>query len=147
MAPITRSKDELARIVALLESDSYINAEALAYAVLKEAAEIVASRHLWAVRPAGHPVWWGPYWTLAQAEKAWETEIGPVIGAEGVGEVARVAPWPDDPTPPTRKGHPREVCTCGHPRWHHTTEGKRLYCGPKKAGCTCTGGFQERGNQ
>lgn len=140
MPSITRSKDELARIVALLESDTFDTEEQLAYAVLKEAAEIIAGRGMWMVRPSNAPVWWGPYWTLGQAEKAWETQVGPVAGGGGRGEVAWVSPWRDTPTPSSGTDL-QEKCLCGHPRWWHTTEGKRLYCGPKSAGCKCSGGF------
>ena len=133
---ITRSKEELARIVGLLESDQYDTAEALAYAVLKEAAEILTARHLWAVRPKGSPVWWGPYYTLTQAEKAWTTQVGPIAGGADGGELARIAPWREEALDTTIE-HARDVCTCGHVRGWHTTEGKRAYCGPKTLGCRC----------
>lgn len=138
---ITRSRDELARIVALLESDDYADAPALAYAVLKEAADIIADRHLFVLWSRTHPdVGWGPFYTEAQAEKAWRMEVGPVLGTEG-GTMLRVAPWPA--TPPKHEDkdyHPKAPCICGHPRWKHTNTGKRSYCGNRKDGCKC-GGF------
>ena len=138
MATLTRSKDEVARIVALLESDEYDNAEQLAYAVLKEATEVIAARGMWVVRPSNAPVWWGPYWTVTQAQKAWETQIGPLAGAGGRGEVGWVSPWPETP-PPQEESGMRERCACGHIRAYHTNVGKRPYCGNRKDGCKCAG--------
>jgi hypothetical protein len=138
--PLTRSKDELARIVALLESDVYDTEEQLAYAVLKEAADILADRHLIVVWSRSHPdVLWGPYYTEKQAETAW-ADIGPLLGAEG-GALLRVAPWPAVPAVYRDKDYyPLSVCICGHPRWKHTNSGKKNYCGSRKDGCKC-GGF------
>ena len=138
---ITRSKDELGRIVALLEDDTYPTAEALAYAVLKEAAEILAARHMFGVVSKTHPdLVWGPYFTEAQAEKGWRTDVGPVLGSAG-GTVLRMAPWP---AAHERAGFdvydPKAPCICGHPRWRHTNSGKRTYCGNRKDACRC-GGF------
>jgi hypothetical protein len=141
MSTLTRSKDELGRIVALLESDAYDTEEQLAFAVLKEAADILADRHLFAVWSRSHPdVLWGPYFTEAQAEKGWRMDVGPVLGAEG-GNVLRIAPWPATPAVHEDKDYyPLAVCMCGHPRWRHTNSGKRTYCGNRKDGCKC-GGF------
>lgn len=140
MPTLTRSKDELARIVALLEDDTYATAEALAYAVLKEAADIIADRHLFVLVASQYPhVAWGPYFTEAQAEKAWRMDIGPVLGTEG-GTGLRVAPWPAEPAKHEDKDfHPRSPCICGHPRWRHTNTGKRTWCGNRKDGCKCGG--------
>lgn len=139
MPTLTRSKDELARIVALLEDDTYPTAEALAYAVLKEAAEIIADRHLFAVWSRKYPdVLWGPAYTEKQAEGLW-LQVAPVLGAEG-GAVLRIAPWPAEPAAHEDKDfHPGAPCICGHPRWRHTNTGKRTYCGNRRDGCKCGG--------
>lgn len=140
MTTITRSKDELARIVALLESDTFPDETALAYAVLKEAAEILADRHLFVIWSRQYPdVLWGPTYTEKQAEALW-LRVGPALGSQG-GAILRVAPFPAEPAVHEDKDfHPRTPCICGHPRWRHTNSGKRSYCGSRKDGCKC-GGF------
>lgn len=139
MPAITRKQAEIARIAALLESEEYDTAERLAYAVLKEAAEIVTERQLWVVATEGQPFLWGPYWTPDQADKAWRTELGGITGR--AGRVVRVYPYrftDVDPMPT-----PNDTCAkCGHPRWRHTTEGKRLFCGRRQDKCPCRG-FEE----
>jgi len=127
--------------VALLESDQYETEDQLAFAVLKEAVEILTDRHLFVAFSRQYPhVGFGPYFTEAQAEKAWRMEIAPVVGTEG-GTLLRIAPWPATPAVHEDKDyHPAAPCMCGHPRWKHTNSGKRGYCGNRKDACRC-GGF------
>jgi hypothetical protein len=182
-ARITRSKDELARIVEILEaavppgreeliqrvveildSDDYDTSEEMAFAmlevagavqqtneqtayqVLKEAAAILTERHLFVVWSRRYPeVGWGPYYTEAQAKEAWLGSIGPALGQEG-GGIIPIAPW--DVTPLVSGVElATDKCVCGHARWRHTTEGRRLYCGPSakrtKDPCNCSGGFTD----
>lgn len=142
-ARITRSKDELRRLTEILESEDYDTDDQMAYALLKEAAAILTERHLFVVWSRRYPeVGWGPYYTEGQAKEAWLGSIGPALGQEG-GGIIPIAPW--DVTPLVSGIElPTDRCACGHARWRHTTEGKRLYCGPSakrtKEPCHC-GGF------
>lgn len=127
------------RVAALLESDSFDSVEDLAWAVLREVFAIVAERGWYAVWAKRYPdVLWGPYSTAADAESAWNGDIARTIGDAG-GVVVRIAPWSTDDGTDPNAVTPRTVCSCGHPNYRHTTEGKRLWCGSKKGGCTCRG--------
>lgn len=138
MARFTRRKDEVERITALLESDDFDSAEQLAGAILQEAVDIIGGRHSWVLWSRLYPeVGWGPYWTEGQAVKAWTDSVGPALGAKG-GGVIPVAPW-SEAVYESGLETPTDVCICGHARWKHTTEGKRLYCGNRKDGCHCAG--------
>ena len=140
---ITPRKAEVEAIATVLEDPSHESPEAMARAVLAEAARLVLERDLYVVYADAFPgVGWGPYFTETQAKRAWLSDVGPHAGHGRGGGIVPVHPFPE-PDPDLRET-PRDKCACGHQRWRHTTEGtgrgrSRFYCGSKKEGCRCAG--------
>lgn len=136
---LTRRRDEIARMVAILDSDDYDTSEAMAWALLNEAVEIVTNRDLYAVVPQGAPCGFGPYATDTEATRAWDKQVGPVAGQNG-GYLLPIRPFP--PEPVVEGGGCRE---CGHPEWLHVANknGKPTDCAfgysrsNKKGSCSC----------
>ncbi|MGL4175383.1 MAG: hypothetical protein ACRCSN_04830 [Dermatophilaceae bacterium] len=123
--PLTRKRDEVARIVELLESDKYDSADKLAFALLKESASIALGRDLYGLAVGGSGGYtWGPYFTAADAHRDYTTRIK-AEHPSGVRLVAiRAYSEPVETLDPSPE--PTDRCTCGHPVWAHTREGRKV---------------------
>jgi hypothetical protein len=137
----TRRKNEIAQVVALLESDGFDSAEDLAYAVLKAAAEALCARELYTVETSDAPQrMWGLYASRAEAVAAWRgaTSDAP-LERNGRAGVHQLNPIEKRRKFLIRVPSSRDLCgACGHERWVHTSDGTKGGCGLSKATrCHC----------
>lgn len=115
-----------------MESTEYSTPEELATAVIKVVAEELGKRKTYAIRPKLAPIAYGPYWSQKDAEKAWQEEIGPLLGCEA--GLLRVYGW-EHREPDLVVG----ICACGHWKDQHVMKQKKMeLIGPFDCGiCGC----------
>lgn len=123
---------EVAAVVAVLESDEFDDAKAMAQAIVRALAKELTLRETYVIVPPDAPFGYGPYWSQKDAEKAWETEIGSSFGRRG--RLLRAFPW-------TEQDELNASCECSHQKENHVIPGpknkpgKPSECG--RTGCPC----------
>lgn len=128
-------KDEIARVVALLEQDGFDTPEDMATELIKTVAELFAEREAYAVGLDG--ISWFPWWDARSAGKAAESIGGRVGKVYPSGPLERrLASFSE----PVQRG----LCPdCNHPWPAHIDrawrEGKRKTGPTNPPGCCVTG--------
>lgn len=135
---LTPRSEEVKAVVAILESDEFDSAQAMAKTLIKEVAEILSMRDWWALAhrfkgDTSGGINWGPYASPAEAQKAAEKYIGAgefkavkVYSAGQVEAKAEGKKW---------KGY-CEVAGCHHAKFLHMADGSsRGKCGLSLCKC------------
>ncbi|GGK13044.1 hypothetical protein GCM10010124_01970 [Pilimelia terevasa] len=120
---ITPRKEEVSRVVAILESDGFTDADQMAKALIKEVADILAMRdwyalvHTWNSGERG--LNWAPF---ASESEALRTAARVGIGGR-YGVVKLYSPGALVANHEGKKGWPGYCQTCGHPPFTHSMAG------------------------
>ena len=107
---------------------AYDDAASRAKALVRAIGTELAKREAYLIIPPDGALAWGPYYTSAQAVRAWEKEIGPATN--GAARIARSFPW-NPPQEAERAG----LCVCGHAPEQHVV--KNLRGGKTSAPAEC----------
>ena len=113
--PFSPRGNETKAVLDLLESDEFDSAEKMAKAIVSAVAGQLAQRRTFIIVPKGAAFGYGPYWSEADAGKAWREEIGSSFS--GTAALLGANPWaPKDEIVPG--------CACSHQKEQHVLRGK-----------------------
>lgn len=110
---ISPRANETAAVAAVLEDDTHPDAESMAKAVVRALGAELAKRDAYLIVVPDGAFCYGPYFTEAQAVKAWTTQVGPATG--GQARIVRSFAWGETEAGTATAG----TCVCGHQPEQH----------------------------
>lgn len=139
MPNLTPRKDEVRRVVEILESSDFETGEAMAKAIIKETYQILLERSwfalLWRTNTATGrdlSLSWGPFTSATEAERfAKKLEIGGTARALPLSSVAMM----EAHVARTARGKAKNCPNCDHPIGTHLHERRMGHCMVR--GCKC----------